>query len=290
MTMPYDDCSPDLLRYTLFDGEEAPAELRLGLRRQGALCAVAIGALNARSEGPSSGHVKLVATRPDCQRRGYARRLLEELEGRLRSAGVNVVQVSFSRRYLVPGVDLRHSKALCLFDRLGYERRPFTYNLNVDLSTRSFDPTPHTTRLQAEGIVVRRVQRGDEERFNAYLGERWSAGWQYEGMYVLRSGQDPIPGHIALVGQDIVGFSVYDATRPGWLGPIGTNAELRGRDVGTALLHACLYDWQCQGRHWGEIAGIGPLYFYVTSCDATICRTWQRYEKTLAADANATAR
>lgn len=290
-TLPYDDCSPALLRYTLLLSTEAEPALPLGLRTDGKLAAVAVGALNAGHDGALAGFVKLVATAPDAQRRGYARRLLGELETRFRAAGAASCRVLFCRRYFVPGVDVRHSRALCLFDRLGYQRRAFTYNLDVDLTRRSFDPAPLVAPLRAAGVTVRRLERADEAAYTRYLGERWIEGWQYEGLYALRSGQEPISAHVALAGDEMIGFAAYDVTRPGWFGPIGTNAERRGQRIGTALLHACLYDWQQQGRRQGQIAGIGPLYFYVDACDAVVERTFQMYEKRLdgtpAAGANA---
>jgi GNAT superfamily N-acetyltransferase len=281
-TLPYDDCSPTLLRYTFFSGPEVDPGLTLGLKEDGRLVAVAIGIVTPGYQGGIWGHVKLVATVPSHQRRGHAARLLKTLEEAFVSKGATLAIVSFAQRYYVPGVDLRYSKALCLFDRLGYQRDHFTYNLAVDLQHRSFDLAPLQVRLAEEGITVRRIEQVDHDRFQQYMSERWNPGWQSEAMQSLDPERDPAPGHIALLDQEIVGFSVYDISRPGWLGPIGTNKELRGRDVGTALLHACLYDWQRSGRHYGEIAGIGPLYFYVTSCDAVICRAFQQYSKQLA--------
>ena len=279
-TLVFDDCSPALLRYTLFGDEEA-AELRLGLRANGRLLAVAIGAYSRHQERGVDGHIKLVATAPEAQRQGHARRLLGELEARFRAAGAAAVRLGFSRRYLLPGVDLRYSRALCLFDRLGYQRQPFTYNVGVDLTRRSFDPAPLCRTLATDGITVRHVERDDQSAFANYLQTRWSAGWTFEGLQALDLNQEPVPAHIALYEGEIVGFAVYDVTRPGWLGPIGTNAEFRGRDVGTALLHACLFDWQRNGSHYGEVAGIGPLYFYVSACDGVISRAFQRYVKPL---------
>jgi mycothiol synthase len=279
-TLPYDDCSPGLLRTTLPLGTPAEPALPLGLRLAGRLVAVAVGALNASDAGPV-GHVKLVATAAETRRRGYARRLLGELEARFRGGGAGRAVVAFPRRYFVPGVDLRYSRALCCFDRLGYVRRALTYNLEVDLTRRSFDPSGLIDGLRQERIDVRRLGRGDEAAFAAYLGASWGTGWQYQGLQALRSGREPLPGHLALAGDAVVGFAVYDVTRPGWFGPIGTAAARRGKSVGTALLHACLFDWQRQGRHRGEIAGIGPLYFYVTACDAAIARAFQQFEKPL---------
>lgn len=71
-TLPYDDCSPGLLRTTLLLGTPDEPALPLGLRLAGRLVAVAVGALNASDAGPV-GHVKLVATAAETRRRGYTR-------------------------------------------------------------------------------------------------------------------------------------------------------------------------------------------------------------------------
>ena len=75
---------------------------------------------------------------------------------------------------------------------------------------------------------------------------------------------------------------MYDIARPGWFGPTGTNEELRGQGIGTVLLHRCYHDWQLQGRKVGEVAWIGPMYFYSIASDARVCRFILQFRKELA--------
>jgi hypothetical protein len=57
---------------------------------------------------------------------------------------------------------------------------------------------------------------------------------------------------------------------------MGTEEHVRGKGIGSILLRRCLVDWQRAGRKYGEIAWVGPLYFYVTAVDARVSRVmWQ---------------
>jgi len=111
------------------------------------------------------------------------------------------------------------------------------------------------------------------------MRETWGPGWHDETMRVLD--HQPISCHIALRNERIVGFATNDSVRPGWFGPTGTNEEVRGKGIGGVLLRRCLTDWQRDGRKYGEISWIGPLYFYVASCDARVSRVLRAMTKRL---------
>ncbi|MCL5947236.1 MAG: GNAT family N-acetyltransferase [Chloroflexi bacterium] len=276
----YEVVSPELLRYTLLQTDDGEPDVALGLSCDGRLVAVAVGSIN-EAQGDFQGYIKAVLTDPDYRRRGLGKLLLLELEERLRDRGVLSISIRACRRYLLPGVDVRYSEALCLFDRLGYQRSGTTFNLEVDLRMQRFDLENRLAHLQQGGVVVRRIGEPDQTALSAYLRATWGKGWHAEGMAVFNLGRKRIPGFIAAVGETIVGFAVYDVTRPGWFGPIGTTEAYRHTGVGGALLLCCLHDWQEQGRASGEIAAIGPLYFYVTTCGARISRTFITYRKHL---------
>ncbi|MCL4543811.1 MAG: GNAT family N-acetyltransferase [Chloroflexi bacterium] len=278
--LPYEEWSPALARYTLLQTDDAEPDVALGLRVSGQLVAVAIGAANNR-EGRVSGFVKLVATERTERRRGHCRILLGELEQRLHDLGATAVAIRACRRYLVPGVDVRYSEALCLFDRAGYQRGHTTYNLEVDLTREPILLEERLDQLRQHHIEIRRFERDDEGVLDAYLRQYWSPGWRFEGLEALHLGSEPVPGFAAWKDGAIIGFAVYDVTRPGWFGPIGTNPEERSSGVGGALLLQCLRDWQLAGRQRGEIAAIGPLYFYVSTCGARTSRAFVTYHKEL---------
>lgn len=279
----YETVSSELLRHTLLQTDDIEPDIALGLCLNGDLVAAAVGSVNNNEDQRSyQGYIKAVLTDPNYRRRGLAKLLLLELEERLKARGVSSISIRACRRYLLPGIDVRYSEALCMFDRLGYSRNGMTFNLEVDLRVQRFNVEERLAHLQQGGIVVRRIGALDRTALSDYLHATWGKGWHAEGMAVFNLGREQIPGFIATVGETPIGFAVYDVTRPGWFGPIGTTEVYRHTGVGGALLLCCLRDWQEQGRASGEIAAIGPLYFYVTTCSARISRTFITYHKHIA--------
>jgi mycothiol synthase len=278
----HDELTPALLRDRLFADPGQRPEHRLCVRApEGTLAGVAIGVVRARSDS-AVGHVRLVAVHPDHSGRGIATALLDTLEGRLTAAGAVRLAVGAEvPTWLLAGVDVRYSAALCLFERRGYARTRDVFNLEVDLTRREFDSGPVEAELSRHGITVARMAPWDRAELDAYLTANWSPTWRIEGLAALEF--DPPSGFIARQRSDgrdaMVGFAVNDVARPGWFGPIGTDQPLRGLGVGTALLLRCMRAWQEAGRTRGEINWIGPLRFYVRALDATVCRVIRQMGK-----------
>jgi ribosomal protein S18 acetylase RimI-like enzyme len=280
--LTYDECSAGWVRQQIFGDPAAQPRYTLGLREDGRLVSAAVGVVQERrQEGPvlRVAHLKVVATDPRARRQGYAARLLDELEARFSAEGLTEITTRGPRHYFWAGVDVRYSAALCLFQRRGYSTGDDTFNLGVDLDGRDFSTAHEEDALAAAGIAIRRAEHGDRAVLDAYMRERWSETWHREAMESFN--HDPISCHIALQDGRIVGFAATDIARPGWFGPTGTNEELRGKGIGSILLRRCLADWQRDGRKFGEISWIGPLYFYVSSCDARVSRVLRQMSKRL---------
>jgi GNAT superfamily N-acetyltransferase len=273
-SLTYDDCSTDLVRAKVFDDPLYTPRYTLGLRAGNRLVAAVAGILLERHDGQAltrQGYIKVLATDPTARRLGHATRLLDELETRFAAAGIQEVLVGAATPYYFwGGIDVRYSPALCLLEQRGYVRHDDFFNLGVDLAGRDFTTTAEEERLAAEGITIRRLAQHDRAMMDAYMQAYWSTVWHQEVMLSFK--RTPIPCHIALQEGRVVGFAATDLARPGWFGPTGTNEDLRGKGIGGVLLKRCLADWQRAGRKYGEIAWIGPLYFYVTSCDARVSR------------------
>jgi GNAT superfamily N-acetyltransferase len=283
--LDHDDLTVDLLRRRIFDDPDHDPSYSLGIWRDGHLVATAIGVIrNRQLEGRDvlAGFVRLFATDPRHRRQGLAAALLAELERRFAEAGCAYVDIGTEVPiWLTAGVDVRYTAALCFVQKHGYQKTRDTQNLEVDLTARSFDMSEQEKALAPKGYTFRRMQESDRPALDAYLSTRWSPYWRYEGLAALEV--DPPTGHIALKDGEIVGFAVYDIARPGWFGPTGTNEELRGLGIGTILLHRCYHDWQLQGRKTGEVAWIGPMYFYSIASDARVCRFIWQFRKELPA-------
>lgn len=283
--LDHDDLPGCLLRRRIFDDPDHDDSYSLGIWSGGHLAAAMIGVVRKLQwEGKEvvAGFVRLFATSPDHRRKGYASALLAELERRFAQVGVASISVGTEVPiWLTAGIDVRYTAALCFVQRRGYVRARDTQNLEVDLAAQSFDTREVEATLAPKGYAFRRMEESDRSALDRYLSTHWSSGWHYEGLSALSA--SPATGHIALKDGEIVGFAVYDIARPGWFGPIGTNQELHGQGIGTVLLHRCYHDWQLQGRKVGEVAWIGPMYFYSIASDARVCRSIWQFRKDLSA-------
>jgi GNAT superfamily N-acetyltransferase len=281
--LDHDDLPTPLLRRRIFEDPDHDDRYSLGIWSGGHLASAMVGVVRKREqEGKPvlAGYARLFATAREHRRKGYASALLAELERRFAAAGVASVSVGTEVPiWLTAGIDVRYTAALCFVQRRGYERVHDTQNLAVDLIGQSFDTSEAEAALAPKGYTFRRMEESDRPALDEYLSTRWSPAWRYEGLAALNA--SPATGHIALKDGEVVGFAVYDIARPGWFGPTGTNEELRGQGVGSILLHRCYHDWQLQGRKVGEVAWIGPMYFYSIASDARVCRFILQFRKEL---------
>jgi GNAT superfamily N-acetyltransferase len=60
----------------------------------------------------------------------------------------------------------------------------------------------------------------------------------------------------------LVGFGCFEATCKGFFGPTGVHPDYRGKQIGKALLLACLHGLANLGYGYAVIGGAGPVDFY----------------------------
>lgn len=277
---PDEPLEPWVLREKIFEDPDRDPALWLGVREGGRLAGAATGVVRrAGPEGPT-GFVQFLAVAPPFRRRGLAGRLLDELEHRLFARGARRVRAfGAAPSYLWPGVDVRYTGALCLFERRGYRIEGYDFNMSVDLS----GPLPagaaeaRRAELARMGVVVRDLTHRDEAALRAWLERTWGPNWTFEGLLALRR---RVPtGVVAEQGGRIVGFAVFDTTRPGWFGPMGVEPGLQGSGVGVEL---CVRALECMARRGysrAEIAWAGPRCFYARKVGASISRVFARMQK-----------
>lgn len=230
-------------------------------------------------DGISRGIVKLLVVDPCARRQGTGAALLQRLESALTRRGASVLRVAESApNYLVPGVDARYTDGLAFFAAQGYRKTGEAFNLQADLGGSDI-PT-----LQALGdtIELRRAGPDDLAPLAAFLEQRWPT-WHAEVMSA--AGNEPATLHIAVAGDEIIGFAAHDANNKGtaWFGPMGVSANARRSGVGCALLRRCLADLQRQGHRHAIIPWVDAVPFYEKCAGATLFRTFVRLEKVVAA-------
>ena len=112
----------------------------------------------------------------------------------------------------------------------------------------------------AAAAVVRKPIGPEHDALVRWAAERFGPGWASELRVALAN--RPVTVWIATRGTALLGFACFDATARGFFGPIGIDAEARGRGLGAALLRACLRDMRATGYGYAIVGGVGAPAFF----------------------------
>ncbi len=212
----------------------------------------AVSAVLRRTYGIALGYVRLIVVHPVARRAALGRALLDSAHRWLVEQGAVEVHAGGSAPfYLWPGIDVRSTGGLCLFEAAGYTFTGAALNLRCPAGYRAAAP---------EGCAVGRV--GDTVDATDVL--RWCAETFPHWVPELERAVERGGAHAAVRSDDgaVVGFACHGANRAGWFGPTATDRSQRGKGIGSALLAACCADAAAAGWASLEIAWIGPVRFY----------------------------
>jgi len=211
------------------------------------------------------GFIRFLAVDPDARGRGIGRALVAAAEADLRAAGARRVTVgSDAPHYLWAGIDTRELGAICLFERLRYQRVDANFNMDVDLATLAPDPGGWRVAAADDRPVV------DE-----WATRHWGF-WRTELLRALDQ------GGLVLVEDDdgIAAVCAHDVTRAGFVGPVAVRPDLMGRGAGVAPLLGALHQMRRAGMARAEVSWVGPVVPYAR-VGATIGRVFLVYRKEL---------
>lgn len=252
--------------------------------------------------------IKLLAVRPEAQRRGIGTALLATVQKSLKlqtgSPGAIPPRLRIGDHpgnYLSPGVDERYHSAHSFFRARGLQEVGRNLNLRAPLHDNPLCSEERMASLHAAairaGYTLRRAQAVDVPALLALVESQFAAVWAYEVQRALglelggaAAAHTPeLPEgpavHLAVDAADAAGgapvaFAAHDGNNRGlgWFGPMGTLPAHRGRGLGEALVLRCLADV----RHrpdGGVIAWVGPESFYARTCGAVPDRRFIVYEE-----------
>jgi GNAT superfamily N-acetyltransferase len=114
--------------------------------------------------------------------------------------------------------------------------------------------------MEDAGVTIRRPIAPERHVVVAWVGREFEPGWASEVEVAFAN--HPPSCHVAVEGQDILGFACYDATARGLFGPTGVTEVSRGRGIGKALLMVSLHAMREQGYAYAVIGAAGPIDFY----------------------------
>jgi len=257
-----------------------PHEALVATKDESKLVGVCIGSVAQHDLESPAGIIDLIVVDRRSQRQGVGRRLVAEMEELLRRTGCKIINLTGNAPYFAwPGIDIHYTAAICMAEDLGYRRTGCEVNMDIDLLTAPLDTREDEERLRAAGFVIRPAQPGDETILRTSLAPRWIPVWVDEVISSLHT--DGARTHIALRGDECIGFCAYGLGRRNEIGPVGTDPSTRRLGVGAVLLKRCLTDLRDAGFTVAELGWVGPLSYFSRTVNATIGRAFWTYEKDL---------
>jgi mycothiol synthase len=276
-SLPFEPDAADLARLVA----TAPGT-RVGLvaEEAGRITGIAFAGLGVGTGRALNGYVDLLAVTPEARGHGTGAALLSAAEDRLRSAGAAVICLGGNAPVFAwPGVDPRYTAMTCLAEQAGYRRCGEAPNMIVDLGGGPPDTAAGERRLAGDGITVRRAASSEADAVVQWLRQGPFGGSTWPQEVAVAMAVDPPGCHVAVRGEQYLGFACHGVNRPAWFGPTGTLPEERRHGIGTALLHRCLADMAADGHATAQIAWVGPVRFYARAAGARLDRVFWLYKK-----------
>lgn len=221
---------------------------------------------------PTRGWISIMAVKKEVQHLGIGKRLVMDVETRLREKGAeNITLCAYSPNYFTPGVDVRYSNAIHLFDQLGYQRT--THSVSMQRSLWDYQMSEAVMekkqKLEEEGIRILHYHKAYMCELLDYALDNFGAGWKRNILIAMqkKEAQDTIL--LCLNAEnEIIGFCMRKIDgNESRFGPIGVNENLRSKGIGGVLFECMMQDMRRRG--------LGYLYFLWT--DGAAQRFYERH-------------
>lgn len=222
-------------------------------------------------EGHGDGWIPALVVAPSARRRGVATALLERARAFLAARGCGRVLVSpYAPGYYYPGVPVdRYPGSTELFEAAGFRTAYEAVAMDLDLTAYETPPVVAEAqrRLEEQGWQFGPISPPWYVRAVELCG-RFAEDWASAARAALRRPIAPTQLQVATLGEEVGGFALaggYDEHAERF-GPFGVDERLRGKGLGSVLLHRTLAQMAGDGLHtawflWtGEHDAAGRLY------------------------------
>lgn len=139
----------------------------------------------------------------------------------------------------------------------------------TDMLVKLYDLPPVAPDLERQsrrGIAVRRAMVYERGIIVQWVGRQFGPRWADECQIAF--GRHPVGCYIAVADSQICGFCCTDCTFRGFLGPIGTHSDFRGKGVGRLLLLTALEGMRDRGYAYAVVGNVGNPTFFERSAGA----------------------
>ncbi len=110
------------------------------------------------------------------------------------------------------------------------------------------------------GVTIRRPMPHEMTAVRRWVVRTFGEGWGDEFECSFKS--FPVTSFIAVRGDAVVGFAVYDVTSRGYFGPTGVLESERGKGIGKELLLRSMLGLRELGYAYAIVGGAGPVDYY----------------------------
>jgi GNAT superfamily N-acetyltransferase len=117
------------------------------------------------------------------------------------------------------------------------------------------DLAPRLAALRATDVVVRAAMAYEKTAVVGWVRAGYGEGWASECDVAFAA--HPVSCFIAVDRGRLAGFACHEVTCRNFFGPMGVDAQTRGRGIGSALLLACLHAMAARGYAYAIIGGVG---------------------------------
>ena len=149
------------------------------------------------------------------------------------------------------------------------------------------DPAAQVRALRDAGVVVRAAMPYEKVPVVTWVRDQFGAPWA--GECEAAFAHQPVSCFIAVDHGRLAAFACHECTCRNYFGPMGVDARVRGRGIGSVLLRCCLQAMAARGYAYAIIGGVddGAIYRKVAGAVDIAGSTPGIYRDRLARDASA---
>ncbi|GAA0332037.1 GNAT family N-acetyltransferase [Oceanobacillus oncorhynchi subsp. oncorhynchi] len=238
------------------------------------------------------GWIQVLLVAENRRDQGIGSLLLANAETHLKAAGVKQILLGRDPWHYFPGIPMELAEAKSWFEQKGYQNSGIEHDM-----IRTYDAHDEAAIPKIAGIECQVLDLKDKDSFLDFLHRCFPGRWEYEAIHYFQKGGTGREFAILKKGQQIIGFCrMNDENAPfvaqnvywaplfqaelGGVGPLGVDANERGKGYGLAVVEAGIGFLRERGVSRIVIDWTGLTAFY-NKLGYTVWKSYAGYSKDL---------
>ncbi|MFD1385767.1 GNAT family N-acetyltransferase [Oceanobacillus oncorhynchi subsp. oncorhynchi] len=238
------------------------------------------------------GWIQVLLVAENQRNQGIGSLLLANAETHLKAAGVKQILLGRDPWHYFPGIPMELAEAKSWFEQKGYQNSGIEHDM-----LRKYDVHDEAAVPKITGIECQVLELEDKDLFLDFLHRCFPGRWEYEAIHYFQKGGTGREFAILKKGQRIIGFCrMNDEKSPfiaqnvywaplfqeelGGIGPLGVDANERGKGYGLAVVEAGIGFLRERGVSRIVIDWTGLTAFY-NKLGYTVWKSYAGYSKDL---------